>query len=125
MKIEAYDQGDKEAITALLVGRTVTKIDDSTLLLDNGTRLKLEGNNGGCSCGSGDYELTHLASVDNVITNVRFVDSPSGDGYEAQNGSYSIFVFAGDQQINLATFEGTDGNGWYGTGYWIRVEKDS
>lgn len=120
---ETYYQDDKEAIAALLVGHTVIKIDTDTLLLDDGTRLKLKGNEGGCSCGAGDYDLTHLTGgVDNIITNVEFADSPSGDD-EPGDGSYRIFVFADERRINLATFEGTDGNGYYGTGYWIQVER--
>jgi hypothetical protein len=114
---------DPEAITQLLLGRKVAKVDDETLLLDNGVRLRLQGNNGGCSCGSGDYALTELNGVDNVITNVEFDNSPDGDHHPDGEGIYRIFVFADNQRINLATFEGSDGNGWYGTGYSIEVSR--
>lgn len=122
-----YWQYDKKQITELLVGRKVTKIESDTLLLNNGRVLTLAGNVGGCSCGSGDYELTELNGVDNVITAVEFVDSPSGDDYDDDDsyvgpGHYKIFVFADNQKINLATFEGNDGSGYYGTGYSIEVQ---
>ncbi len=93
-----------------------------TIVLDDGTVLELEGNEGGCSCSAGDYELTTLNHVDNIITNVEFVDSPSGDD-EDGDGTYKIFVFADNTMINLATFEGDDGNGYYGSGYSIRIKK--
>jgi hypothetical protein len=116
----SYTEEDKDGITALLVGRRVTKVYDQTLRLDNGTQLRFEGNEGGCICGAGDYELVDLNGVDNVITKVEFEDSPSGDD-RLGDGYYKIFVFADNVKINLATFEGTDGNGYYGTGYSIQI----
>jgi hypothetical protein len=112
---------DHEDISALLMGRTVTKVADDRLLLDDGAVLVLAGNEGGCSCGAGDYELTELNGVDNVITNVEFVDDPDGDDHPNGAGAYQIFVFADNTKVNLARFEGSDGNGYYGTGYSITV----
>lgn len=112
-----YDNSDKQQITDLLLGRKVVKVSSDTLRLDDGTVLTLAGNEGGCSCSAGDYDLTELNGVDNVITSVEFEDSPDEGG-----GSYKIFVFAGHERINLATFEGGDGNGYYGTGYSIEVK---
>lgn len=111
---------NKDEISKLLVGRTAVKVDEMTLELDNGTVLILVGQDGGC-CVS--YDLTELNGVDNVITNVEFVDSPAGDDLYGE-GHYKIFVYAGNDKINLATFEGSDGNGYYGTGYWITVQRD-
>lgn len=120
--MKRLNEKDHDAVTELLVGRRVTKVSDDTLLLDDGTMLKLAGNDGGCSCGAGDYELTELNGVDNVITNVEFADSPDSYGTEG-DGTYRIFVYADNTKINLATFEGSDGNGYYGTGYSITVMK--
>lgn len=120
---------DKEEIRALLVGRRVVKVvspkksDAGHLMLDDGTVLKLFGNDGGCACTSGCYTLTHLEGVDNVITAVEFEDKPDGDDYEDGEGVYRIFVFADNKKVNLATFQGTDGNGYYGTGYHILVRR--
>ena len=117
-----YDQNAHDAISALLLGHTVSKVADDHLILDDGTLLKLVGNEGGCSCGAGDYDLIVLNGVENVITAVEFENDPDGDDWKSNgDGAYRIFVFAGDQRINLATFKGTDGNGYYGTGYHVMV----
>lgn len=116
-------ENDSEAITELLLGRKVEKVDDKTLRLDNGTKLTFEGNVGQCACDAGCYDLTELNGVDNIITKVELVNDPDGDYFpDAAAGVYKIFVFAGNERINLATFEGTDGNGYYGTGYSIEVQ---
>ncbi len=111
---------DEEKIRDLLIGHKVTKVADDRLVLDDGTELQLAGNEGGCSCGAGDYELTELNGVDNVITAVDLESSP-GDDYQDGNGTYKIFVFADNRRVNLATFEGSDGSGYYGTGFSISV----
>ena len=117
-----YDENDNAAIEALLRGHAVSKVADDHLLLDNGTLLRLVGNDGGCACSAGCYDLTALNGVENIITAVEFEDDPGGDGWDdSSDGTYRIFVFAGDQRINLATFAGTDGNGYYGTGYHVMV----
>ena len=120
-----YNQNDKADIQALLIGRKVVKIGEDTLVLDSGLRLTFAGHEGGCSCSAGDYDLTELNGVDNIITAVDFDDSPAGDDYdESAQGHYKIFVFADNQRINLATFSGSDGNGYYGTGYAITVAPE-
>ncbi len=120
MNETVYNETDHDKVADLLVGRRVTKVADDTLRLDNGTELVFVGNDGGCSCGAGDYDLTALNDVDNIITRVDFLDSPSGDDLDG-DGRYEIFVFADNQLVNLATFTGSDGNGYYGTGYSITV----
>lgn len=117
-----YSESDHEKIRNLLLGRTVTKVSDDTLVLDDGHHLKLVGHDGGCACSAGCYDLTELNGVDNIITKVEFNNDPAGDDENGQ-GVYQIFVFAGNNRINLATFEGSDGNGYYGTGYSITVTK--
>lgn len=119
--MSALFEHDADAITALLMGRTVVKVSASELLLDNGTRLTLVGNDGGCSCSAGCYDLTELNGCDNVITNVELFNSPDSEYGDGGEGVYKIFVYADNEKINLATFEGTDGNGYYGTGYSITV----
>lgn len=121
--IEQLDQDDTDAISRLLVGHAVTKVAEDHLLLDDGTVLKLFGNDGGCACSSGCYDLTELNGVDNVITSVEIEANPDDDGSAAYEGTYRIFVFADNQKINLATFVGTDGNGYYGTGFHILIRR--
>jgi hypothetical protein len=121
MNTDIYTEADAEKISNLLMGRTVTKVADDRLILDNGTELLLVGNDGGCACSAGCYDLTELNGVDNVITSVVLDNRPDGD-YTPGDGTYRIFVFANNERINLATFTGTDGNGYYGTGYTIHVK---
>lgn len=120
-----YDQSEQDEISKVLIGRKVVKVDKDTLDLDDGRRLVFAGHEGGCSCGAGDYDLTELNAVDNIITSVMFEDDPGGDDYPNGDGAYRIFVFAENAGLNrphvLATFEGSDGNGYYGTGYYITV----
>lgn len=124
------DVNDLEELTALLVGRKVEKVDERTLVLDDGTVLDVRGNQGGCSCGGGDYELTALNGVDNAITSVQiedgYVDSDDDDeDYSYGSQWYRIFVYAQNEQLLLAEFEGDDGSGYYGTGFNITVKKSS
>lgn len=118
---EHFTHLDHESIAALLLGHKVTVVTPDHLLLDDGTVLRLIGNDGGCSCNAGCYDLSLLNGTNNIITNVDFDDSPTGDEHGIGEGTYRIFVFADNKTINLATFVGTDGNGYYGTGYHILV----
>lgn len=120
-----YDQNDQEAISTLLVGRKVEKVEGDTITLDTGLRLVFAGHEGGCSCGAGDYDLSTLNKVENIIMNVMFENDPGGDDHPSGEGVYRIFVFADNGEVNapylLAEFNGSDGNGYYGTGYYITV----
>ena len=122
---------DEDKIRALLLGRRVVTAETGSwpienrwgvasgrITLDDGTQVYVFPNDGGCSCGAGDYELTHLASVDNVITDVRLSEESKKDetGYEGET-SYRIYVFADAGEVNLLSVDGDDGNGYYGTGY--------
>lgn len=111
---------DHDELANLLVGHKVTKVSNTDLVLDDGTRLSFVGNDGGCSCSAGCYDLTELNGTDNIITNVEFHDSPTDDSGVGE-GVYEIFIYADNRRINLARFEGDDGNGYYGTGYTVRV----
>ncbi len=120
-----YSQDDKAGITAQLVGRRVVAVGApsaeavgaaGTLTLDDGTTLTITPNDGGCICGAGDYWLTELNTCTNAIMAVEFDDSPGG-------GAYRIFVLAENERIKLMEIQGSDGNGYYGTGYWIEVSK--
>lgn len=133
--IVTLDQDDTDAITELLMGRRVEKVDGEHLLLDDGTTIKAIGHDGGCACSAGCYDLSVLNGVDNIITRVEFDYAPADDGggalksghpddpQDEWTGYYRVFVFADNEQINLMQFDGTDGNGYYGTGYEILVRK--
>lgn len=145
---------DEDRLRALLFGRRVVSVEmreerppDSyygyhtwpvgTLTLDDGSVLKVWGNEGRCACSAGDYPLTELNAVDNAITNVEVEERPDGDDVPCRTcgkdwcygddhergGWYRIFVVAEDRHL-LASFEGSDGNGYYGTGWWLTVENE-
>lgn len=124
--IQAIEHSDQDAIRELLLGRKVKKVASDHLQLDDGTLLKIAPNQGGCACASGDYFLTDLNEVDNVITAVSFKreDREWGE-YDWEAGEYpttfSIFVVAEDKKLRLARIDGDDGSGYYGTGYTILV----
>lgn len=123
-----FSESDHDGIRELLMGRKVTSVliepnqsgaHTGYMVLDNGLILRVDPNQGGCICGAGDYDVTSLERVDNIITHVDF-DIEHHDEYEEAT-AYRIFVLAGHERINLLTVEGDDGNGYYGTGYDLSV----
>lgn len=132
------DQDDETKIQELLLGRRIVSAeagcfplpDDvwgdaatGKLTLDDGTVVYVAPNQGGCACDAGDYELEHLASVDNVITDVRLARE-NGDSWDDPT-SYRIYVVADAVEINAVQVDGDDGNGYYGTGYELFVVKET
>lgn len=120
---------DQDEIKNLLIGRRIvevklhaTKYDAGMLVLDDGTIVYVHANDGCGGCTSGYYQVKKLATCDNIITNVRFHNDPSNE-YSSRSGEgvYEIYVFADAQEINIMRLEGTDGNGYYGTGYELEV----
>lgn len=118
------DHSEKQKISELFVGRTVAKVDEDRLRLDDGTELRIVANEGCGGCSSGWYELKALNGCENVITRAEVVDAKKDPKNEyGDERIYTLFVYADNQKINLATIEGYDGNGYYGTGFEIVVKK--
>lgn len=139
-----------ERLRELLVGRSIVSaavVDEKpepytagptgTLTLSDGTVLKVWGNEGCGGCSAGWYELSALNAPGGVITNVEVDEKPDEDygtcpeckaegrGWDydcPHRGWYRVFVVTADERTMLASFEGSDGNGYYGTGWWLRVE---
>lgn len=112
-----------EVLREVLVGRTVTKVADDQLQLDDGRNLFITGNDGCGGCSSGWYEVTALNECPiNAIMDVQLVEEDDGTG-SSRDTTYRLFVLAQDERIELVTAEGTDGNGWYGTGFWVNVRE--
>lgn len=111
------EQNETE-IEELLLGHKVTADDYDKLILDNGVVLQINPNIGCYGCESGNYYLQHISSVNNAITNVEFVEEFEDDFYYEH---YKIFVIADGMTTELLDVYGTDGNGYYGTGYTIDV----
>lgn len=148
--VKVLNEEDRDEIEALLLGRRVVSAEEGKLVLDDGVVIEALGHEGGCSCGAGDYDLAVLNRVDNVITRVDFDYHPGEDeqyqfdwetgAYRelaprcehpdnppagSHTGFYRIFVYAEQELINLVQFNGTDGNGYYGTGFELRVRVPS
>lgn len=109
---------NEKEIEELLLGHKIVVDDYDNLVLDNGVVLKIYPNIGCYGCESGNYYLQHISSVNNAITNVEFVEEFEDDCYYEH---YRIFVIADGMTTELLDVYGTDGNGYYGTGYTIDV----
>lgn len=124
MNYRTIYHSDKEELVKLFVGKSVKKVSDYTLELSDGTVLEIEGNYGCGGCSAGNYDLEELNDCENIITNVEVEVSEDDavDWYDV-DVTYHLFVYSGHTKINLATIQGTDGNGYYGTGFWIKVKE--
>lgn len=131
MKIREFTNSDspnleKDMKQALLYHSIVRveEIDDQTgrLILDDGTRLIVIGNEGCCGCGNGWFYLTKLNACENMITGVT-----CSDGFDDGDGVFSLFVYAVNQPTTeVLRYEGCDNgcNGCDGTGYRVCVEVE-
>lgn len=143
MKINGYHD-DVDLLRDALFGRSIVSVEhfeegkgpkldgdyyrsEGVVTLDDGTKLYLAGNEGGCSCGAGDYYLSSLNDMPvNGITDVQIEATPHTDRQYEDAYTYKIFVLAmGDKPVELAAFDGDDGNGYYGTGFWFTIVKPS
>ncbi len=130
------DQTAEADIQKLLLGRRIVGAEKGSfdfpgrewrepasgrLTLDDGTQIYVLPNQGGCACSAGDYELTSLATVDNIITSVRLAAEGEKDDWGYGSTSYRIYVVADATEINAVQIDGDDGNGYYGTGYELFV----
>ena len=116
-----------EEYAKILRGRYVTDItvssneSSATLTLDNGTTLELIGS-WGCSCGNG---VTYIREVFQRggqharIMNAHVETTQNDERY--YDTDYTIFVMidGNPSQLPLATMQGYDENGYYGTGFTI------
>jgi hypothetical protein len=85
-------------------------------VLDDGTVLAVQGNQGCGGCDEGWYNVEHIAATDNIITSVRS---------EISNDEtvFRLYVITANEELLALEVEGTD-NGYYGTGYEIYVKED-
>jgi hypothetical protein len=109
-----------------LIGHKIVKAytedDNGYLVLDDGTVVEVVSNEGCGGCSAGWYEVTQVATVDNVITNVTEDCEPANGGSYGEAFKYTIFVYCGNKQVAAAVIEGDDGNGYYGSGYYVNVK---
>lgn len=116
---KAYDGEYKADVEAALLGRKVVDTKDECLILDDGTVLMVDANEGCGGCASGWFDIDHLRRFDNVITSVTLGNRDCG---EYGDETLTIFVFA-DSGLSeeIVSVTGTDGNGYYGRGFELVV----
>lgn len=123
----------------LLIGRYVTNIETGTfitdswmedcekpqalLTLDDGTQLVAMGRCGGCVCGQGDFELINAfrqGSPSARITNAMVeMEGEPGYGEDISATGFKVFVIVDDEKLPLLEFDGYEGDGCYGRGFWL------
>lgn len=132
---------EKPDTLGLLIGRYVTNIETGTfitdswmedceksqasLTLDDGTQLVAMGRGGGCVCGQGDFEFTkafYQGSPTARIMNAM-VEMEGADWYDMDISAtcFKVFVIVEDEKLPLLEFDGYEGDGFYGRGFWLSV----
>ena len=116
-----------EEYAELLRGRYVTDITVSsdetsaTLTLDNDTTLELIGSRG-CSCGNGVTYIKHVfqrGGRNARIMNARVEATQNDESYYETDYTIFVMIDGNPSQLPLATMQGYDENGYYGTGFTI------
>ena len=127
-------QEEKQAtkIKETLIGKQITHIEQKDdfqveVTLDDGVILTLTGNEGGCSCGNGDWTITKLLADSEKpsarIMNARVDDSITvNEDYGDIHGPITVFIMAEGREYPLVEFSGYD-NGWYGHGFYCSVSR--
>lgn len=130
---EGFPGGNFHAIRKALIGRSIVnavQLDDfkAVVTLDDGTRIELEGNEGGCCCRSGDWAITRLFKAGDApatrIMNAH-LDNQIKEDEEmgCLAGPIAIFVMMEGGEYPLVEFDGMDGSGCYGDGFWCHVTR--
>lgn len=121
--MKMINEQEESQLRDVLVGRRIVDIAKralvyDTLVLDDGTRIRVVANSGGCSCGAGDYEVVEISTtIGGAIMDVKMEEESD---VETGLTTYRIFVYA-PYKIGIVTVEGSDGSGYYGTGYELLV----
>lgn len=118
-----YSSSNKE-FTQALAGQTIVAVEHdggrAVLQCENGTIVEITANDG-CYCGSGAYRIDRVQLVGGVIMSVTSSEEDS----DIDKYTYRIFVYT-DKVPNgreIVSLSGSDGNGYYGTGYTFDVYR--
>ena len=118
-----YWDDNAETYKQLLLYRKIVEVRRNSwqgeLVLDDGTVLKIVPNEGCSGCGAGTFYIQELNTCDNIITDVQIEYDVCRDDEEY----IRIFVLAEDTRIKIIDVSGNEGNGYYGRGFVIYVEK--
>ena len=101
-----------------LIGVRITSINEELIVLEDGTSIEIEINEGceGCSNGWSELSVAKSANPDAAIMNVEYVEDRKS--YD----KFKIFIYlANNETIVLDGDEGI-GNGYYGSGFWVTVK---
>lgn len=101
-----------------LIGVRITSINEELIVLEDGTSIEIEINEGceGCSNGWSELSVSKSANHDAAIMNVEYVEDRKS--YD----KFKIFIYlANNETIELDGDEGI-GNGYYGSGFWVTVK---
>lgn len=117
-----------EEYAKILRGRYITDIATdgeiaATITLDNGTALELI-RSWGCSCGNGVTYIKHVfqrGGRNARIMNARVETTHDDERYYETDYTIFIMIDGNPSQLPLATMQGYDENGYYGTGFTIYV----
>jgi len=116
------DHTEHEIIARLIEGHSVLKYGDDILQLDNNVNLKVLPNDGCGGCPTGEAWLKKIRGTENVITRVEPVLVEDAGEKSGGDLKWTLFVFAGDERINLVEVEGFEDNGFYGEGFEFEVK---
>lgn len=126
-----YENSAPEEYAALLKGRYVTDItigDDemsATITLDNGTVLDIHGSCE-CSCGNGWTYMREAFMRGNSkarIMNAHVETTQSDERYDETDYTIFVMIDGNPSQLPLATMQGYDESGYYGTGFTIYARR--
>ncbi len=101
-----------------LIRVRITSINEELIVLEDGTSIEIEINEGceGCSNGWSELSVAKSANPDAAIMNVEYVEDRKS--YD----KFKIFIYlANNETIELDGDEGI-GNGYYGSGFWVTVK---
>lgn len=105
-----------------LVGRRIVKIDGETIELDNGYVIKITPNCG-CTCGKGDSFIDLITEqdepLDAAVMNVEYEEVWDYERFDSPG--FKIFILTKNNRICLEGNDATDGEPYYGSGFWVRA----
>lgn len=104
-----------------LVGMKITSMYDELIVLEDGTCIEIDINEGCDVCSSGWSELSIVNQMNSVDLDAAIMNVE----YQQDNGSsdkFKIFIYlANNETIELDGDDGV-GNGYYGSGFWVTVK---
>ena len=118
--MEKIYHDDQDRINELFLGRRVVYSRNEVLELDDGTEIRVIPNEGCGGCGNGWFYLKKISEINNAITAVE-IDHEYSDDYCSE--VYKIVVYAEGVGEDLVVIEGSEGNGYYGTGFSLKVTR--